>query len=109
MMRRRSDRDSAFFQRLFAIFSRRDAELRFERTAELGLIAEAPLIGDLRDGLLAGGIAERFAAGVQALIADPTAERLIGVAEQFVQVPRRNAASARDRLGIEAAVAEPAA
>src|SRR5579883_3533150 len=109
MMRRRSDRDSAFFQRLFAIFSRRDAELRFEHTAELGLVAEAPLIGDAGDGLLAGRIAKRFTAGVQSLVADPAAERLIGVAKQFVQIPGRNAAGARDCIGVEVAVSEPVA
>jgi hypothetical protein len=91
-----SDRGAALLHGLVAIFPRRDAKLCLEDAAKLGLIVEALLVGDLADGLLAGRIAECFAASVQALVADPASKRLIGVAEQFMQVPRRYPARACD-------------
>ena len=49
-------------------------------------------------GLIVGlGIAQGLAAGIEALVPDPGAQRLVGVAEQLVQIARGDAAGAGDR------------
>ena len=73
------------------------------------MVVEAETIGDLGDRQAIGRIAQLGVAGLQPLVPDPLADRLVGVAKQLMQIARGDAAGARDHVRIEVSPAEIAA
>ncbi len=76
---------------------------------ELRLVAEPPAVGNLCHRHGVGGVGECLAAGFEALVPDPASDRLVGVAEKFVEIAGGHAAAAGDGLGRQFVVAEIAA
>src|ERR1700733_2729721 len=74
----------------------RSAEVGFELPAELGLTAEPPTIGDLRDGFLVTRTLQIVASGLEPQSPDPLADGGAAFFEQVVQITHGHAVRARD-------------